>query len=176
MANRGARMWPAVAAIACLLHVVWAVAFAYIVWANPYGAICQSVTDLTGASLQDSTACRMFERSVTAIRSAGAIDRLDILGLALSAIAAVLAVAGLGGFFMVRQYAVSAAEDEARQVMDRVTEPFVYAYLNEHGDSLIGYWAERNPWVIRDIIEGIERGEDEISDDAADQIAQEIGQ
>jgi len=96
--------------LSVLLHAVWFILFVWVLWFGPFDQILPRPEWLER--------CSFCENSADAISTAGQMGRLDVVSLALTILGVVIGVAALGSYALIRQAAMSAAQNEAYDWME----------------------------------------------------------
>ena len=137
--------WESIAAIG--LHGLWAVLFAYLLLAQAGYDPCNWVyVHTTDPSL--IAKCEISQELMGRLRRADALERVDFVGIGLTALALIVALLALFGFVFMVQMVRLAAEDEAKRQMEKLGPSSADSYMKRHGGRLVAEYLESNPWAL----------------------------
>lgn len=146
--------------LALVLHVVVIVAFLYILWIGPSG---RSVVFADGVVVH-LPACPICDGKADAIKQAAQMGRLDLVSMSLAILGVGLALAAFGSYFIIRNAAMEAAREEAKEQTARLLPAHITV-------ELIARVLRERPEVLISALAAAKRSEPDVTDDDANKIA-----
>ena len=148
--------------VAVSLHALWAILFVWVLWFGPFDHILPRPEWLES--------CDFCEHSADALSTASQMGRLDVVSIALTILGVVIGVAALGSYALIRQAAMSAAQNEAYDWMEA---NFAKLVLKDYVKDLTT--DERLVSTLAKVIQGrIYEEQNTVSSSDADNIAQSM--